>query len=65
MPDGSKQCSLCGLLHYTENFLSCKNCKIHWKKVDIFNIFAQNIDCRYTLEPPQRGDSNVYPQSMF
>ena len=28
-------------------------------------IFAQNIDCRYTLEPPRRGGSNEYPQSMF
>ena len=26
----------------------------------IFLIFAQNIDCGYTLEPP-----NEYPQSMF
>ena len=26
---------------------------------------AQNIDCGYSLEPPRRGDSNVYPQSMF
>ena len=32
---------------------------------DIFLIFAQNIDCGYTLEPPRRGGSNVYPQSMF
>ena len=30
-----------------------------------FNIFAQNIDCGYTLEPPRRGGSNEYPQSMF
>ena len=22
-------------------------------KIDIFLIFAQNIDCRFTLEPPQ------------
>ena len=28
-------------------------------------IFAQNIDCGYTLEPPRQGDSNQYPQSMF
>ena len=28
-------------------------------------IFAQNIDCGYTLEPPHRGDSNEYPKSMF
>ena len=31
----------------------------------IFLIFAQNIDCGYTLEPPRRGGSNEYPQSMF
>ena len=30
-----------------------------------FFFFAQNIDCGYTLEPPQRGGSNEYPQSMF
>ena len=35
------------------------------KKFDIFLIFAKNIDCRYTLEPPQWGGSNEYPQSMF
>ena len=28
-------------------------------------IFAQNIDCGYKLEPPRRGGSNEYPQSMF
>ena len=31
----------------------------------ILNIFAQNIDCGYTLEPPRRGGSNEYPQYMF
>ena len=30
-----------------------------------FHISAQNIDCGYLLEPPPRGDSNEYPQSMF
>ena len=35
------------------------------KTFDIFLTFAQNIDCEYTLEPPQRGGSNEYPQSMF
>ena len=35
------------------------------KKSDIFRISAQNIDCGYSLEPPRRGDSNKYPQSMF
>ena len=31
----------------------------------IFLFSAQNIDCGYSLEPPQRGGSNEYPQSMF
>ena len=30
-----------------------------------FLIFAPKIDCGYSLEPPRRGGSNVYPQSMF
>ena len=40
-----------------------KNIQI--KNSDIFHISAQNIDCGYSLEPPQRGGSNEYPQSMF
>ena len=35
------------------------------KNSDIFHIFIQNIDCGYSLEPPRRGGSNEYPQSMF
>ena len=35
------------------------------KNSDIFHISAQNIDCGYSLELPQRGSSNEYPQSMF
>ena len=31
----------------------------------IFLISAQTIDCGYSLEPPRRGGSNEYPQSMF
>ena len=30
-----------------------------------FHISFQNIDCGYSLEPPQRGGSNKYAQSMF
>ena len=30
-----------------------------------FLFLLQNIDCGYSLEPPHRGGSNVYPQSMF
>ena len=39
--------------------------KFQIKKSDIFHISAQNIDCGYSLEPPRRGGSNEYPQSMF
>ena len=35
------------------------------KNSNIFHISAQNIDCGYSLEPPLRGGSNEYPQSMF
>ena len=30
-----------------------------------FLILFQNIDCGYSLEPPRRGGSNMFPQSMF
>ena len=35
------------------------------KKSDIFHISTLNIVCGYTLEPPRRGGSNEYQQSMF
>ena len=53
------------LFKYIENFTSRKLKKKSDKISDIFNISAQNIDCGYSLEPPQRGSSNEYPQSMF
>ena len=31
----------------------------------LFLFLLQNIHCGYTLEPPRRGGSNVYPQCMF
>ena len=53
------------LLKYIENFTSKKTENFQIKISDIFHIFAQNIDCGYSLEPPRRGGSNGYPQSMF
>ena len=35
------------------------------KKLIFYYISAQNIDCGSSLEPPQQGGSNEYPQSMF
>ena len=39
--------------------------KIFIKNSDIFHISAQIIDCGYSLEPPRRGGSKEYPQSIF
>ena len=52
-------------MQYTEIFSPVKIENFQWKIFDIFLIFAQNIDCGYTLEPPRRGGSNEYPKSMF
>ena len=45
--------------------LPSKNENFQIKNSDSFHISAQNIDCEYSLEPPRRGGSNEYPQSMF
>ena len=40
--------------------------KLGYARVYLFFLFLlQNIGCGYSLEPPRRGGSNVYPQSMF
>ena len=54
--------SLCGCtaghyantpMQYTAIFHGCKNVNFQMKNFHIFLIFAQNIDCGYSLEPPQ------------
>ena len=45
------------LFKYTENFTT--------KSSGIFQVSAQNIDCGYSLEPPQQGSSNDYSQYFF
>ena len=40
--------------------------KLGFTGVCIFFLFLlKNEDCGYSLEPPRRGGSNEYPQSMF
>ena len=40
--------------------------KLGFAGVYLFFLFLlQNIGCGYSLEPPRRVGSNVYPQSMF
>ena len=53
------------LFKYTEN-LATKEWKLFIYIFSfIFHIFAQNIDCGYSLELPHWGSSHEYPQSMF
>ena len=43
------QTCLCNKLQF---FTAVKNDNFQTKNCNIFHIFAQNIDCGYTLEPP-------------
>ena len=40
-------------MQHTAIFHGCKNGNFQLIVFDNFHIFAQNIDCWYTLEPPQ------------
>ena len=35
------------------------------RRIHVFLFLLKNIDCGYSLEPPRRGGSNEYQQSMF
>ena len=49
-------------MQYIAIFHGCKNVKFQMKNYNIFLIFAQNIDCGYTLEPMRaKIRKNVYP----
>ena len=37
----------------------------HHSDTLIFLFLLKKINCGYSLEPPRRGGSNEYPQSMF
>ena len=53
-------------MQYTEIFLALKIENFQLKNFDIVLIFAQNIDCGYTLETASvGGGSNEYQQSKF
>ena len=54
----------CGSLPRDPGCITCM--KLGFAGVHIiFLISVQNIECGYWLEPPHRGSSNEYPQSMF
>ena len=50
---------------YRKFYLQKLKKKTQVKNSDIFHISAPNINCGYLLEPPRRGGSNEYSQSMF
>ena len=52
------------LFKYIEN-LQSQTESFQAKKSGIFHICAQNIYSEYSLEPPHRGGSNEYLQSMI
>ena len=52
------------LFKYTENFTT-KKWKFSDKKFWYFSYFCSKLNCGFSLEPPRRGGSNEYPQSMF
>ena len=52
-------------MKYLVIFQGCKNDNFQMKHCDIILIFAQNIDSAYSLEPPQWGGFNKFPQSML
>ena len=65
-------CDVSLSLHYKNTpiqihckFYRRKHENIKMKNCDIFLIFAQNIDCKCSLEPPQRGGSNEYHNLCF
>ena len=43
----------------TAIFYGCKNDNFHCIFLDYFHIFAQNIYCGYTLEPPLTGTGEI------
>ena len=64
----TRETAICSLFIFQKRFLDAhyenmsvqyaaiaifdKNDNFYMKSCDIFHIFAQNIDCGYTLEPP-------------
>ena len=52
-------------MQYNATFHGSMKGIFHLKISDISLIFAPNIYCGCSLEPPHWGGSNEYPQSMF
>ena len=51
-------------MHQTAIFHGCKNENFQLNFFDNFHIFAQNIICGYTLEPPHNITVTIYYQHL-
>ena len=54
--------------HTVSNILKISSPKTKSFQINILIFFIfllKSIDCGYSLEPPRRGGSNEYPQSLF
>ena len=45
--------------------LLCSKTEVYRGYTLFFLLLLENIDCGYSLEPPRRGGSNDYPQSIL
>ena len=54
----------CNIYPLRHNFYVYRNTVV-CRGIHIFLFVLQNINCGYSYEPPRRGGSNVYPQSLF
>ena len=52
-------------MQYDVSFHGTRNALFQLIICSIFLIFASKMDCRYSLETPQCGGSNEYPQFVF
>ena len=52
------------LKQHTENFRDVKIETFHSKRFDIFNMFARNLDCGYTLKS-RRALEGIHCTNMF
>ena len=52
-------------IYWTFHHQKLKNFRQKKKKMIFFIFLLKNIGCGYPSEPPRRGGSNEYPQSMF
>ena len=56
---------LCNFDPLNPNFMFLYSKTRIYRDIHYFSYFRSETDCGYALEPPRRGGSNEYQQSMF